>query len=323
MTIYKLGSKGEEVRKIQEELKSLGFYKGPIDGDFGGGTEAGVRAFQKANGLDVDGKVGPQTWKALLGSKIPEPSFHGKGLDHRCLALTGTFETGSAPPDCFCGLSGDFDDQGISFGVLQWNLGQGSLQPLLRDMIERHTQIVKDIFESHFDILVEALDGSKTSQEELMSFARAIQHPVTRRVFEPWKGMARALGRTEEFQKIEVENSTRLFNSAKNMCQEYGLSSERGVALMFDILVQNGGISNLVKTVILKDFSTLPQDLAQEVLEVRKMVIIANRRAEAAKQQWIDDVRSRKLCIATGEGLVHGISFDLEEQFGIGLRKFQ
>ena len=31
------------------------------------------------------------------------------------------------------GLSGDFDGQGLSFGVLQWNLGQGSLQPLLAD----------------------------------------------------------------------------------------------------------------------------------------------------------------------------------------------
>ncbi|HEX3034718.1 MAG TPA: peptidoglycan-binding domain-containing protein, partial [Thermodesulfobacteriota bacterium] len=108
MAVYKLGSKGEEVTKIQEELKSLGFYKGPIDGDFGGGTEAAVKAFQKSKGLDIDGKVGPNTWKVLFGSEIPKPSCHDKGLAHRCLALTGTFETGSAPPDCFCGLSGDF-----------------------------------------------------------------------------------------------------------------------------------------------------------------------------------------------------------------------
>lgn len=322
MAIYQLGSKGEEVTKIQEELKSLGFYKGPIDGDFGGGTEAAVRAFQKSKGLDIDGKVGPNTWKVLFGSEIPKPSFHNKGLDHRCLALTGTFETGSAPPDCFCGLSGDFDGQGISFGVLQWNFGQGSLQPLLRDMIQRHTQTVKDLFESYFDIIVEALDSDKTPKEELITFARAIQHPVTHKVFEPWKGMARELGRTEEFQQIEVKHANKLFNSAKKMCQQYGLWSERGVALMFDILVQNGSISNLVKTVILNEFSIMPQDLPQEELEVRKMVIIANRRAEAANPRWIDDVRSRKLCIAKGEGIVHGIPFNLEEQFGIGLRRF-
>jgi peptidoglycan hydrolase-like protein with peptidoglycan-binding domain len=42
MATFKLGSKGEEVRRIQEKLKALGIYKGPVDGDFGGGTEAAV-----------------------------------------------------------------------------------------------------------------------------------------------------------------------------------------------------------------------------------------------------------------------------------------
>lgn len=40
--MYRLGSKGEEVKRIQERLKTEGLYKGPIDGDFGGGTEAAV-----------------------------------------------------------------------------------------------------------------------------------------------------------------------------------------------------------------------------------------------------------------------------------------
>jgi hypothetical protein len=37
------------------------------------------------------------------------------------------------------------------------------------------------------------------------------------------------------------------------------------------------------------------------------MSIVANRRAEAANPRWVDDVRVRKLCIARGEGAVHGI----------------
>lgn len=36
------------------------------------------------------------------------------------------------------------------------------------------------------------------------------------------------------------------------------------------------------------------------------MSIVANRRAEAANPRWVDDVRVRKLCIARGEGTVHG-----------------
>jgi hypothetical protein len=118
MALYSVGSKGEEVRRIQERLKSEGLYMGPIDGEFGGGTEAAVKAFQRMDGLGVDGIVGPVTWKALLGGEIPEPSIIEKPLDYKCLALTGSFETGRGIPECFSGLSGDFDGQGISFGVL-------------------------------------------------------------------------------------------------------------------------------------------------------------------------------------------------------------
>lgn len=43
--------------------------------------------------------------------------------------VTGTFESSGDPYE---GVSGDFDGQGISCGVLQWNIGQNSLQPLVR-----------------------------------------------------------------------------------------------------------------------------------------------------------------------------------------------
>lgn len=62
------GSKGAEVRALQETLNVLA-YGLDADGIFGKATEAAVRDFQKINGLSVDGIVGAQTWAALEGAK--------------------------------------------------------------------------------------------------------------------------------------------------------------------------------------------------------------------------------------------------------------
>jgi peptidoglycan L-alanyl-D-glutamate endopeptidase CwlK len=59
------GATGVEVAKLQTRLKERGFDPGSIDGDFGGGTEAAVLAFQKSEGLVADGVVGARTWVAL------------------------------------------------------------------------------------------------------------------------------------------------------------------------------------------------------------------------------------------------------------------
>ncbi len=65
ITLYKKGSKGIEVEKIQNLLTKKGYSLGKIDGDFGPKTEAAVILFQKDNDLKQDGIVGPATIKLL------------------------------------------------------------------------------------------------------------------------------------------------------------------------------------------------------------------------------------------------------------------
>lgn len=55
----RLGSKGQDVRLLQEKLSV------PIDGVFGPKTAASVEKFQRQQGLTADGVVGAATWKAL------------------------------------------------------------------------------------------------------------------------------------------------------------------------------------------------------------------------------------------------------------------
>lgn len=59
MQTLKKGSKGEDVKKLQQLLKIT------VDGDFGPKTEEAVKKFQKEHKLTPDGICGPKTWEAL------------------------------------------------------------------------------------------------------------------------------------------------------------------------------------------------------------------------------------------------------------------
>ncbi|MEU0407046.1 protein kinase [Streptomyces griseorubiginosus] len=64
------GDKGQRVVQVQCMLTKRGYSVGGsgVDGEFGRDTQAAVKQFQSAKGLEVDGQVGPNTWAALRSS---------------------------------------------------------------------------------------------------------------------------------------------------------------------------------------------------------------------------------------------------------------
>lgn len=70
-SVYRNGSSGAEVKKIQQRLADLGYYNGAIDGNFGDATEEAYKAFQKAAGLTVDGIAGDSR-NTLYSEDAPE-----------------------------------------------------------------------------------------------------------------------------------------------------------------------------------------------------------------------------------------------------------
>ena len=63
---------------LQSALKQLGFDPNGVDGRFGAGTEAAVKAFQKSKGLTADGLVGPGTMAALqTNAAVAGPDVSG------------------------------------------------------------------------------------------------------------------------------------------------------------------------------------------------------------------------------------------------------
>ena len=59
--VSKYGSSGDEVRRIQQKLSDLGYYKDRVDGIYGINTQNAVKSFQRNVGLTADGIVGSAT----------------------------------------------------------------------------------------------------------------------------------------------------------------------------------------------------------------------------------------------------------------------
>ena len=78
---------------------------------------------------------------------MKKPAAHFSPVEFKALQITSTLETGK--PLDFGGLAGNFDKQGLSFGLLQWNIKSGSLQPLLKDFIRLSPVKFAEIFGDH------------------------------------------------------------------------------------------------------------------------------------------------------------------------------
>ena len=83
-----IGSRGEEVRRLQKRLDELGFEPGTADGVYGNATYLAVLLFQSRNGLEMDGAAGEETQKLLYSDnaagKFKTP-FDAPGVMERLL----------------------------------------------------------------------------------------------------------------------------------------------------------------------------------------------------------------------------------------------
>ncbi|WP_211219296.1 peptidoglycan-binding domain-containing protein [Thermomonas fusca] len=77
VTVLRMGSKGSEVRRLQEALnrKLPGCNLRP-DGDFGNNTRNAVRRYQDQAWLVVDGEAGQCTQNALFDAEAYPPARH-------------------------------------------------------------------------------------------------------------------------------------------------------------------------------------------------------------------------------------------------------
>lgn len=91
--ILRRGDSGKAVRKLQ---RKLGFTGDDVDGLFGPATQRSVRAFQKSQGLKVDGVAGRNTWASLRApQEVPAKSQGSQNANLRAFLDTIAYAEGT------------------------------------------------------------------------------------------------------------------------------------------------------------------------------------------------------------------------------------
>jgi hypothetical protein len=162
-------------------------------------------------------------------------------------------------------------------------------------------------------MFIGVLDAGKPAQ---LGFARRI-NDARNRIVEPWRSRFVRLGEHPAFQDVQLEFAGALAGKARALAAKHGLRTERGLALMYDVVVQNGTIIARAAAAMKRARAERERALGRTLAEREFLEIIASAVADAADPRWRADVLARKMCIVHGVGVVHGSSIDLEARVGL------
>jgi hypothetical protein len=289
--LYGVGAHTGIVSDIQRALSAANFDPKGVDGMYGGNTAGAVKAFQQTHGLSPTGMVDDVTWQALMKKAIP-------GSDVRCLELTAAFEGHG-----YTLAQGNWDGAWLTWGIIGFTLKHGEVQKIVLEIARSSPDLIRKAFGENAEKLIAIMNDRPRNQEQWADSLSASGG----RLAEPWRTGFALLGQFPEVQEAQRQFAhTDYFVPAVSTARDLKLGSELGLALCFDIHVQNGSISPSAREDIQTALAAKPPSSERELRE-----IIANAVAENSALRFVEDVRQRKLTIARGSGMVHGARFVL------------
>jgi peptidoglycan hydrolase-like protein with peptidoglycan-binding domain len=293
---FSRGVKGDLVLLLQHGLAAKGLYTSALDADFGGATAKAVQALQTLAQRSPTGLVAEVDWQDATGLAWPEHF-------ERCLQLVARFEGHG-----YGTIAGNFDGAGLTWGIIGFTLKHGELRTLILELAARAPGVLDSAFGSDAtELLTRLRDNSATQQ---LAWATSISLPPNKvRVAEPWRSGFMRLGAEPLVREMQRRAARRAYyEPAVATAARLGLTSERGIALCFDVHVQNGGVKAASAATYANEVAKLPAGTA----EVEKRRLLARLVAASSKPKYRADVLARKECIAVGAGTVHGEAFDVD-----------
>jgi hypothetical protein len=244
-----------------------------------------------------------------------------------CLNITGSFENGA--PN-YSSVTGNFDGQGLSVGILQWNAGQGSLQSLLMNIGGKMGwEKAGTFFKSDIHHLA-LLKPGEAIQFCLDHYIATGKTTVDPNALTAWKNFLSQPESIAAQQEMAINGTLyRAKTLAAKFCR--GLESNtRVLAFFFDLVTQSGGMQNQKGSVDPIDIDSASASDAINLASVNNVTVAAMwqkvvdsgdkvaillldyayKRSQLSSQAYVWDACARRGTIACRTGIVHGARKD-------------
>ncbi|MBN6069588.1 hypothetical protein HYE53_00215, partial [Aggregatibacter actinomycetemcomitans] len=213
-----------------------------------------------------------------------------KEAKETALIISGAYEGKGG----FASLSGNFDNMGMSWGIVQFNFGQNTVGPLFIDMRSKNSTLFNRCFSNDEDLssLNKALNKGA---DEQMNWAINMQNKYNSR----WKDIFNKLAEIREFQEIQIEHADKYIKAAIHIIRwmrevhPYVMEKVefKTFAALVDLAIQQGGIDKVKDIIKAKSLSSPPDTQ----YAFAKLVI--EERGSTASVRWRADCISRRLGI--------------------------
>jgi peptidoglycan hydrolase-like protein with peptidoglycan-binding domain len=290
---------GPLVMALQTALVGVGQAVEP-DGDFGSITSGALRRWQKANGYPEQDAIDDVQWKHLTRSDRAPAPFD------LCLNVSADFEGTS-----FDRVVGNFDGAGITFGLVGFTLVNGEIGAVLARIEQLRPGAVAAAFGALYPQFMQIQASSKA---ERLAWADGISLGANKyAVAQPWRDAFQRVGALPESRRAQIERAYAVYwKKALQHIADFMTGKPLTIAdtaFWFDAAIQNDiGASERAELL-----QAAGSGLSGDKLRAEFAGIIAN----GSSPRWRQDVLSRKMTFATGDGVVHGSRYALAG-WGIG-----
>ena len=237
--------------------------------------------------------------------------------ERTALALTSNFETGT-PFGCV--VSKPSDPDGISMGMIQWNLRARTLQGMVGTFEKRGGQL-QPYFQDLLPDLRRLLAMPQTAKSDLEAM---INEAHRLRLATPgrWETALLSLCSDPLFCQLQVEDLSRRLKVVWPAVRTLGLKTIRGLCVLFDVQVGDGLAARVSGRVVANGkvqrfaerLRKREATLGRALTEAERVLEIADEAALFAGK-WAAERRARRMLIAVGSGRYRNSNWQIDKLF--------